>query len=254
MDIRNKVVVVTGGASGLGLASAQRFSRSGAKVLITDLPNSRGLKVAHNLGGGARFVSGDVTSEADMQSVFDAAAEMGPVAATVHCAGRGGTLRILGKEGKPGSLAHYETIIRVNLIGSFNVLRFAAASIARNEPIDDERGVVVLTASIAGYEGQIGQAPYASAKGGVIGLTIVAARDLASRRIRVCTIAPGVMDTPILSGLSDAVRASLSASIPNPPRLGYPDEYAELAAHIIQNRYLNGETIRIDGALRMGPK
>lgn len=254
MDVRDKVVVVTGGASGLGRATAELLGSQGARIVITDLPSSRGNEAATEMGNGARFVPGDVTSEDDMRAVFEQALEVGPLAATVHCAGRGGALRILDKDSNPGSLAHYENIIRINLVGSFNVLRFAAAAIARNEPVDDERGVVVMTASIAGYEGQIGQVPYASSKGGVIGLTIVAARDLASKRIRVCTIAPGVMDTPILSGLSDKVRAALAASVPNPPRLGHAEEYAALAAHIIGNRYINGETIRIDGALRMGPK
>ncbi|MEX0407302.1 SDR family NAD(P)-dependent oxidoreductase [Aquibium sp. LZ166] len=254
MDVRDKTVVVTGGASGLGRATAELLGGQGARIVITDLPASRGREVAAEMGKGTLFVPGDVTSEADMRAVFEQAVRLGPLAATVHCAGRGGALRILDKDSNPGSLAHYENIVRINLVGSFNVLRFAAASLARNEPVDDERGVVVLTASIAGYEGQIGQVPYASSKGGVIGLTVVAARDLASKRIRVCTIAPGVMDTPILSGLSDKVRASLAAAVPNPPRLGRADEYAALAAHIIGNKYINGETIRIDGALRMGPK
>jgi NAD(P)-dependent dehydrogenase (short-subunit alcohol dehydrogenase family) len=254
MDIKDKVVVVTGGASGLGLATAKTLYGLGAKVLLTDLATSRGQAVAEEMGGATRFVAGDVTSEDDIRGVFAAVADMGPLGATVHCAGRGGAMRILDRNGEPGSLDYYEKIVRINLIGSFNVLRFAAAAMARNEPIDDERGVVVLTASIAGFEGQIGQAPYASSKGGVIGLTIVAARDLAGKRIRVCTIAPGVMDTPILAGLSDQVRASLGAAVPNPPRLGRAAEYALLASHIIENRYLNGETIRLDGALRMAPR
>ena len=173
----------------------------------------------------------------------------------VHCAGRGGALRILEKDGSPGSLAHYEAIIKVNLTGSFNALRLAAAAMARTEPLESgERGVVVLTASIAGYEGQIGQIPYASSKAGVIGMALVAARDLASKLIRVCTIAPGIMDTPMLARLPDNVKQSLGASVPNPARLGRPEEYAALAMHIVENAYLNGETIRIDGALRMAPR
>jgi NAD(P)-dependent dehydrogenase (short-subunit alcohol dehydrogenase family) len=186
--------------------------------------------------------------------VFDAAEANGPLRVTVHCAGRGGALRILDKEGEPGSLEHYEAIIRVNLIGSFNVLRLAAARMARAEPVEGERGVFVLTASVAAWEGQIGQIPYASSKAGVVGMTIVAARDLASRGIRVCTIAPGLFDTPLLARLPENIKASLGASVPFPPRLGRPEEYAALALHILENPMLNGETIRLDGAIRMAPR
>ncbi|HZH45125.1 MAG TPA: SDR family NAD(P)-dependent oxidoreductase, partial [Roseococcus sp.] len=180
---------------------------------------------------------------------------MGPVRILVHCAGRGGALRIVERDGAPGSLAQYAEIIRVNLTGSFNALRLAAAAMARAEPTaEGERGVCILTASIAGIEGQIGQIPYASSKAGVIGMTVVAARDLASRAIRVCTIAPGIFDTPMLQRLSDPVKESLAAGVPNPHRLGNPDEYGRLALHIVENGYLNGETIRLDGALRMAPR
>jgi len=246
--------VVTGGASGLGRASAEKLVAMGAHVVIADLPTSNGAVVAQEIGGGTRFVAADVTDTEGMESVFDAAEETGALRAVVHCAGRGGAMRILDKEGLPGSLAHYEMIVKVNLIGSFNVLRLAAARMARSEPIDGDRGVIILTSSVAAFEGQIGQIPYASAKAGIAGMTIVAARDLAGRQIRVCTIAPGTFDTPILARLSDDVRASLAKAVPHPSRLGRPNEFAMLAAHIIENPMLNGETIRLDGALRMPPR
>ena len=253
MDVRNAVAIVTGGASGLGLASARKLAAAGARVVIVDLASSPGAEMAAELGGA--FAVADVTDEVSMKAAVDLAESMGPVRVLVHCAGRGGALRILEKDGSPGSLAHYEAIIKVNLTGSFNALRLAAAAMARTEPLESgERGVVVLTASIAGYEGQIGQIPYASSKAGVIGMALVAARDLASRLIRVCTIAPGILDTPMLARLPDNVKQSLGASVPNPARLGRPEEYAALAMHIVENAYLNGETIRIDGALRMAPR
>jgi len=253
MDVRNAVAIVTGGASGLGLASARKLAAAGARVVIVDLASSPGAEIAAELGGA--FAVADVTDEASMKAAVDLAESLGPVRVLVHCAGRGGALRILEKDGSPGSLAHYEAIIKVNLTGSFNALRLAAAAMARTEPLESgERGVVVLTASIAGYEGQIGQIPYASSKAGVIGMALVAARDLASKLIRVCTIAPGIMDTPMLARLPDNVKQSLGASVPNPARLGRPEEYAALAMHIVENAYLNGETIRIDGALRMAPR
>jgi len=253
MDVRNAVAIVTGGASGLGLASARKLAAAGARVVIVDLASSPGAEMAAELGGA--FAVADVTDEVSMKAAVDLAESLGPVRVLVHCAGRGGALRILEKDGSPGSLAHYEAIIKVNLTGSFNALRLAAAAMARTEPLErGERGVVVLTASIAGYEGQIGQIPYASSKAGVIGMALVAARDLASKLIRVCTIAPGIMDTPMLARLPDNVKQSLGASVPNPARLGRPEEYAALAMHIVENAYLNGETIRIDGALRMAPR
>jgi len=253
MDVRNAVAIVTGGASGLGLASARKLAAAGARVVIVDLASSPGAEMAAELGGA--FAVADVTDEVSMKAAADLAESLGPVRVLVHCAGRGGALRILEKDGSPGSLAHYEAIIKVNLTGSFNALRLAAAAMARTEPLESgERGVVVLTASIAGYEGQIGQIPYASSKAGVIGMALVAARDLASKLIRVCTIAPGIMDTPMLARLPDNVKQSLGASVPNPARLGRPEEYAALAMHIVENAYLNGETIRIDGALRMAPR
>ena len=253
MDVQNAVAIVTGGASGLGLASARKLAAAGARVVIIDQATSPGAAVAAELG--ATFAVADVTEEESMKEAVTLAETLGPVRVLIHCAGRGGALRILEKDGSPGSLAQYESIIRVNLTGSFNALRLAAAAMARTEPLPSgERGVVVLTASIAGYEGQIGQIPYASSKAGVIGMALVAARDLASKLIRVCTIAPGIMDTPMLARLPNPIKESLGASVPNPARLGMPEEYAALAMHIVSNAYLNGETIRIDGALRMAPR
>ena len=221
-------------------------------MVIADLASSDGAAVAQEIG--ATFVPADVTSEAYMNAVFDAADALGPLRAVVHCAGRGGPIRVVDRDGNPGSLEVYETVIRINLIGSFNVLRLGAARMAKTEPVDGERGVVIMTASVAAFEGQIGQIPYASAKAGIVGMTLVAARDLASRNIRVCTIAPGTFDTPILARLTEDVRASLAKSVPHPARLGHPSEFALLAAQIIENPMLNGETIRLDGAIRMPPR
>lgn len=254
MKIAGNVAVVTGGASGLGRATAERLIEQGAKVVIADLPTSDGENVAGQLGNGTRFVAADVTSPEQMEAVFDAADALGSLRAVVHCAGSGGPVRVVDKEGNPGSLETYERVVRINLIGSFNVLRLGAARIAKQESIDGERGVVIMTASVAAFEGQIGQIPYASAKAGIVGMTIVAARDLAGRQIRVCTIAPGTFDTPILARLSDDVRASLASAVPHPRRLGQPSEFAMLAAHVIENPMLNGETIRLDGAIRMPPR
>ena len=254
MDVSGITALVTGGAAGLGRASAERLLKLGAKVVILDLPGSPGEEVARELGPSARFAAADVTDPDGVARAVAAAEEFGPLRAVIHCAGRGGPVRVVDRDGNPGSLEQYEAIIRINLIGSFNVLRLTAASMAKNEPLGEERGVVVMTASIAAYEGQIGQIPYASSKAGIVGMTLVAARDLASRGIRVCTIAPGVFDTPILARVKPEVKAALGASVPNPPRLGQPHEFALLASHIVENPMLNGETIRLDGALRMTPR
>ena len=254
MKTQGITALVTGGASGLGLASAKRLVAEGANVVIVDLPSSSGEEVARSLGGKVRFAPADVTAEAPMEAALDIAESMGPLRVLVHCAGRGGPVRLIDKEGRPGSLEAFENIIRINLIGTFNTLRLTAVRMARNEPVDGERGVCVLTASVAAYEGQIGQIPYASSKAGVVGMTIVAARDLASKLIRVCTIAPGIFDTPMLARVSEDARKTLSASVPHPARLGQPDEYAQLALAIVANPMLNGETIRLDGALRMAPR
>jgi NAD(P)-dependent dehydrogenase (short-subunit alcohol dehydrogenase family) len=252
MQLKNAVAIVTGGASGLGLASAKRLIAGGAKVLIADLERSNGAAVAAELGQGTRFAVADVADEASMAAAVAEAERMGPVCILVHCAGKGGSRRVVEKDGNPMPLTNFADIINVNLVGTFNALRLTAAAMAKHDPVEGERGVCILTASVAGYEGQVGQTPYAASKAGVIGLTICAARDLASRNIRVCTIAPGIMDTPMLGRLPDNIRAGLAASVPNPARLGQPEEYALLAQQIIENPYLNGETIRLDGALRMG--
>ncbi len=255
MNTQGITALVTGGASGLGLASVRRLLAGGARVVIADLPGSQGEAIARELGEAVRFAPADVTSTTDMEAALDLAESLGPLRAVVHCAGRGGPVRLVDKEGNPGSLETYESIVRINLIGTFNTLRLAAARMARNELTEEgERGVCVLTASVAAYEGQIGQIGYASSKAGVVGMTIVAARDLASKRIRVCTIAPGIFDTPMLARVPEPARIALGAAVPHPSRLGTPDEFAQLAMHILSNPMLNGETIRLDGALRMAPR
>jgi len=254
MKIDGISAVVTGGASGLGRATVEQLVDKGAKVVIADLGASAGQEVAKTIGNGTRFVAADVTNAAHMMAAYDAAEEMGTLRVVVNCAGRGGTVRVVDKNGEPGPLDLFEEIVRVNLIGTFNVLRLGAARMAKNEPVDGERGVVVLTSSVAAFEGQIGQIPYASAKAGIVGMTLVAARDLARLLIRVCTIAPGTFDTPILSRFGPEVLDSLAKAVPHPARLGRPPEFAMLAAQIIENQMLNGETIRLDGAIRMPPR
>jgi len=255
MDIHESSAIVTGGASGLGLATVHQLLEAGARVVIADLPTSQGADIARDLGERVRFAPTDVTVSGDVETACDLAASLGPLRVLVHCAGRGGPVRLIDKEGNPGSLDTYQDIVRINLVGTFNTLRIVAARMARNVPdAGGERGVCVLTASVAAYEGQIGQIGYASSKAGVVGMTIVAARDLASKAIRVCTIAPGIFDTPMLARVPEAARQSLGASVPHPARLGAPAEYAQLALHIVHNPMLNGETIRLDGALRMAPR
>lgn len=252
MDISRASAVVTGGASGLGAATARRLASEGAHVVILDLPSSSGAEVAEEING--TFVAADVTDPEGVEKALDAAEEHGPLRALVHCAGKGGAVRLVDRDGNPGSLEDYENVVRINLLGTFNVLRLTAARMAKNEDLDGERGVCVLTGSVAAFEGQIGQIPYASAKAGIVGMTLVAARDLASKHIRVTTIAPGLFDTPILARLPEKVRDSLASNIPHPSRLGIPEEFASLAQHIISNPMLNGETIRLDGAVRMAPR
>ncbi|HLU55390.1 MAG TPA: SDR family NAD(P)-dependent oxidoreductase [Pseudonocardia sp.] len=254
MDVTIGSALVTGGASGLGRATARRLVERGVPTVIVDLPSSAGAQVARELGGKTWFAPADVTDPDAVAAAVAAADELAPLRTLVHCAGRGGALRVVDKEGRPGSLELYESVVRVNLIGTFNVLSQAAARMAAHEAVDGERGVCVLTASVAAWEGQIGQLPYASAKAGIVGLTLVAARDLASRQIRVCTIAPGTFDTPILARLPETVKESLAQAVPHPRRLGRPDEFARLALAIVDNPMLNGETIRLDGAIRMPPR
>jgi NAD(P)-dependent dehydrogenase (short-subunit alcohol dehydrogenase family) len=255
MNLDGSTALVTGGASGLGLAAAQRLVAEGANVVIMDLPSSRGKDAAAELGGRTVFAGGDVTSADDVSSAVSAAEQLGPLRALVHCAGIGNAVRLVGKDGSPGSLDDFTKVITVNLVGTFNVLRLAAAAMLGNEPDDEgERGVCINTASIAAFDGQIGQLAYSASKGGIVGMTLPAARDLAQTGIRVMTIAPGLFDTPLLAGLPEEARAALGEQVPHPHRLGRPDEYAELAAHIVANPMLNGEVIRLDGALRMPPR
>ena len=254
MQISNMSAVVTGGASGLGLACARRLVARGIHVVIADLNQERGAAALVELGGLAQYLNADVCDPAQMGLVFDAAQARAPLRALVHCAGVGGAVRLVERDGQPGSLEKFESVVRINLVGTFNVLRLAAARMAKNEVIDGERGACVLTASVAAFDGQIGQIPYASAKAGIVGMTLVAARDLASKFIRVCTIAPGLFDTPLLARLPENIKASLGASVPHPARLGHPDEFAMMALQILENPMLNGETIRLDGAIRMAPR
>jgi NAD(P)-dependent dehydrogenase (short-subunit alcohol dehydrogenase family) len=253
MDVAGVVALVTGGGSGLGAATARKLHADGAAVVLADLPRSPGKEVADRLGERAVFVPTDVTGADDVSAALDAAEQLGPLRVVVNCAGVGTAGRILGKHG-PLPLADFRTVIDINLVGTFNVIRLAAERIAATDPVDGERGVVVCTASVAAFEGQIGQAAYAASKAGIVGLTISAARDLADKLIRVVTIAPGIFDTPMLQSLPEQVRESLGAQVPHPRRLGSPDEYASLARYVISNPMLNGETIRLDGAIRMGPR
>jgi NAD(P)-dependent dehydrogenase (short-subunit alcohol dehydrogenase family) len=248
------VALVTGGGSGLGEATVRRLAASGAGVVICDLPSSAGKAISEELGSRVVFVPTDVTDEAAVTAALDEASSLGALRLVVTCAGIATPGRIVGRKG-PLPLATFRQVIEVNLIGTFNVLRLAAERMIALEPLaDGDRGVVVMTASIAAYDGQVGQAAYASSKGGVVGLTLAAARDLADKGIRVVTIAPGTMETPMLAGLPEDARAVLEHQIPHPPRLGRPDEYASLVEHIVSNQLLNGEVIRLDGALRMPPR
>lgn len=254
MKLKDISALVTGGASGLGAATAAELAAAGARVTITDLPGSPGEETAAELG--VTFVPADITDEASLAAPLDAAEAAGPFRAVVHCAGRGGDrLRILDKAGDPAPVASFEQVLRVNLVGTYNVLRLAAARLAKNEIDDDgDRGAIVLTASAAAFEGQIGQTSYAASKGGVHAITLVAARDLASHAIRVNTIAPGVFDTPMLARLRQDIRDGIAATVLHPKRLGHASDYADLAVALLRNPYVNGETVRLDGALRMAPR
>jgi 3-hydroxyacyl-CoA dehydrogenase / 3-hydroxy-2-methylbutyryl-CoA dehydrogenase len=252
--IQGTNALVVGGASGLGEAASRRLHAEGARVVIADLNAQRGADLAAELGGRAEFVEANVLEADAVQSAVDAATVGGELRISVCCAGIGWAQRTVSKDG-PHDLEIFSNVIKVNLIGTFNVLRLAAAAMAGNEPDDGgERGVCVNTASIAAFDGQIGQVAYAASKGGIVGLTLPAARDLAGRGVRVVTIAPGLFDTPLLAALPEETRAALGAGIPFPSRLGDPDEYADLVAAIVANPMLNGETIRLDGALRMPPR
>jgi len=255
MRLDGAQALVAGGASGLGAATARALAARGARVAVVDLDGDRAAALCQELGDGHVSYKADVTSEAEVEAAVEGAVqELGGLRFVVSCAGIGWAERVVGREG-PAKLQPFETVVRVNLIGTFNVLRFGAAAISAGDPDDGgERGAVVLTASIAAFDGQIGQTAYSASKGGVVGLTLPAARDLARQLIRVCTIAPGTFDTPLLAGLPEESREALGRQIPHPSRLGDPAEFAALACHIAENPMLNGETIRLDGALRMPPK
>jgi NAD(P)-dependent dehydrogenase (short-subunit alcohol dehydrogenase family) len=253
MDPRNAVALVTGGASGLGAATGRQLADAGARVVLVDLDEERGRAHAASLGG--EFARADVSDPDALGAAVAQAAALGELRIAVACAGVGWAARTVDKTGAPHDLALFQKVVAVNLVGTFNLLRLAASAMARNAPLDGgERGVVVQTASVAAYEGQVGQIAYAASKGGVVGMTVPAARDLAPIGVRVMTIAPGLFDTPLLGLLPAEARAALGASVVFPRRLGAPAEYAALVEHIVRNPYLNGETVRLDGALRMQPK
>ncbi|WP_341684478.1 3-hydroxyacyl-CoA dehydrogenase [Nocardia farcinica] len=253
MQIGNSVAVVTGGASGLGLATVKELHRNGGKVVIIDLPSSDGESVAKELGDGVVFAAADVTNEEQVSAALDAAQELGTLRIAVNCAGIGNAIKTVGKKGA-FPLADFTKVVNVNLIGTFNVIRLAAERIAATDPEGEERGVIINTASVAAFDGQIGQAAYSASKGGIVGMTLPIARDLAAIKIRVVTIAPGLFHTPLFATLPDEAIASLGAQVPHPSRLGDPGEYAALARHIVENPMLNGETIRLDGAIRMAAR
>ncbi len=253
MDISGAAALVTGGASGLGLATARRLAAAGAHVTIVDLPSSPGAAAADELGG--TFAPADVADAGQIASAAALAAEAGPLRVVVNCAGIAPPAKVLDREGAPSPLADFERVIRVNLIGTYNVIAQTSAVMAKTDPADGgDRGVIVNTASVAAFDGQIGQPAYSASKGGVHAMTLPIARELARHGIRVVTIAPGIMETPMLKGLPQAAQDSLGQQVPYPSRLGAPDEYARLVLSIVDNGYLNGETIRLDGAIRMAPK
>ncbi|MDX2171317.1 MAG: 3-hydroxyacyl-CoA dehydrogenase [Deltaproteobacteria bacterium] len=255
MKIDGTVALVTGGASGLGQATVRELLAHGGKVMILDRPQSDGEAVAKELGANAAFCGADVTSAADVEAAVAKTVErFGTIHINVNCAGTGAAMKTTSKGG-PMPLEIFAKVIEINLIGTFNVLRLCATQMAKNAPNEDgERGVIVNTASVAAFDGQIGQAAYSASKGGVVGMTLPIARDLASIGVRICTIAPGTFDTPMLAMMPDPMRQALAAQIPFPSRLGRPSEFGALARHIVENAVLNGETIRLDGALRMPPK
>lgn len=254
MDLDGASGIVTGGASGLGAATARRLAAAGCKVLVADVQEELGEEVAAEIGGA--FVPTDVTDPAEVEAAVAAAAEMGDLRALVNCAGIGPPGRTLNRDGAPHDLGHYKKVVEINLVGTFNCIRLAATAMAKVDPVDEHgsRGAVVNTASVAAFEGQVGQAAYSSSKGGVVGMTLPVARDLASIGVRVNTIAPGLIDTPLLAGLPEPARVSLGEQVLFPRRLGRPEEYAELAFFLLTHDYMNGETVRMDGGIRMSPK
>ncbi|MGH3086486.1 MAG: 3-hydroxyacyl-CoA dehydrogenase [Rubrobacteraceae bacterium] len=255
MKIEDSVFFITGGGSGLGAATARLLAGSGAKVVLADVNDEAGEETAGDIGDAARFVRADVTDEESVKEALDAARDaFGELRGVINCAGIGPAEKVVGKRGVH-SLESFEKAVRINLVGTFNVIRLAAEKMIENEPNEaGERGVIVNTASVAAYDGQIGQAAYAASKGGVVGMTLPIAREMAQHGIRVMTIAPGIFETPMLAGLPEAARESLGGQVPFPSRLGRPEEYAALVGHIIENEMLNGEVIRLDGAIRMAPR
>ncbi|WP_324276741.1 SDR family NAD(P)-dependent oxidoreductase [Blastococcus brunescens] len=255
MQLEGTSALVTGGGSGLGLATASRLVAKGARVVLLDLPASPGDEAAEKLGPQATFVPADILDERGVGAALDAAEEAGPLRAVVHCAGRGGDrLRIVDKAGEPGDFDSFQDVIRINLFGTYNVLRLGAARMAKNDFLDGDRGAFVLTASVAAFDGQIGQTSYAASKAAIHGLTLPAARDLASLGIRVNTIAPGTFETPMLARLRDDIREALAAAVPHPRRLGDPDDFGHMVVALLENSYVNGDTVRLDGAIRMPPR
>jgi NAD(P)-dependent dehydrogenase (short-subunit alcohol dehydrogenase family) len=255
VDISGSVALVTGGASGLGAATARRLAAAGATLVILDLPGSPGADLAATLPHGARFVPADVTDAAAVEAAVATAAGLGDLRVLVCCAGVGTPAKVVGRDGSPMKLEHFTRILDINLVGTFNAIRLAAARMVALAPNDDgERGVIVTTASIAAFDGQIGQVAYSASKGGIVGMTLPLARDLSRDGVRVVCIAPGTFDTPLLAGAPQNVRDALGAAVPFPSRLGRPDEYGALVECIVGNAMLNGEVIRLDGAMRMPPR
>ena len=252
MNPKGTAAIVTGGASGLGAATAARLAQAGATVVVIDLPHTE----ATAKQAGHFFAAADVQDPTQVAEAVELASSQGPLRILVNCAGIGTPGKVVTRDGSPIPLEQFARVVGVNLIGTFNVIRLAAAAMVTNEPTQDtgERGVIVNTASIAAFDGQIGQVSYSASKGGIVGMTLPLARDLAAQNVRVCTIAPGIFDTPLMNSAPDNVKQALAAGVPNPSRFGKPDEYASLALHIVENPYLNGEVIRLDAALRMAPR
>jgi len=253
MQLQGVSAIVTGGASGLGAATARRLAVAGAHVVVADLQDGLGEEVASEISG--TFIHANVTDTVQLQAAVDAATAVGPLRAVVNCAGIGPPARTVDRDGNPHDLGHFETVLDVNLVGTFNCIRLAAAAMSRLDVTPGgDRGAIVNTASVAAFDGQIGQAAYSASKGGIVGMTLPVARDLSSIEVRVNTIAPGLIDTPLLAGLPEEARMSLGQQVLHPKRLGRPEEYAELAHFLLIHAYMNGETVRMDGGIRMGPR